>query len=324
MKNVKPGHIVPCVCIDAGHYGKYNRSPVVPEYYESDMNWKLHLFLKAELEKLGISVITTRAEQGKDLALASRGKVSKNSDLFLSLHSNASDNESTNYVVAMYQVDDHCGEMDKQSLEIASRLSNCVAEILGAKARVWATQSDYDRDGNGYKDDYYGVLRGAHTVHTPGVILEHGFHTNKAQTLWLLDENNLKKLAVAEAKVIADWFEYRKAEDEATEETKTLPAFTVLEWQKAAIADGFKFPKYGADGKWGAECESVARKAVCKKRLTYKYKNLTRLVQKAVGASVDGLFGGKTKVAVKAYQSRNGLDADGAVGINTWKKMQGV
>ena len=25
----------------------------------------------------------------------------------------------------------------------------------------------------------------------------------------------------------------------------------VLEWQKAAIADGFSFPKYGADGKWG-------------------------------------------------------------------------
>ena len=34
------------ICIDAGHYGKYNRSPVVPEYYESDMVWKLHLMQK--------------------------------------------------------------------------------------------------------------------------------------------------------------------------------------------------------------------------------------------------------------------------------------
>lgn len=325
MKNTKPGHIVPCVCIDAGHFGKYNRSPVVPEYYESDMNWKLHLLLKAELEKLGISVITTRAEQEKDLALDLRGKASKDSDLFLSLHSNASDSESTDYVVAFYQVDDDCGEMDKQSLEISARLSNCVAEVMGCDdARYWAVKSSHDRDGNGYKDDYYGVLRGAHTVHTPGVILEHGFHTNKAQTEWLLDENNLKKLAKAEAKVIADWFEYRKEDGKPTEETKTLPAFSVLEWQKAAIADGFKFPKYGADGKWGAECESVARNAVCKQRVTYKYKNLTRLVQRAVGVSVDGLFGSKTKAAVKAYQSRNGLDDDGAVGINTWKKILGV
>lgn len=30
------------ICLDAGHYGKYNRSPAVKTYYESDMNWKLH------------------------------------------------------------------------------------------------------------------------------------------------------------------------------------------------------------------------------------------------------------------------------------------
>ena len=102
------------------------------------------------------------------------------------------------------------------------------------------------------------------------------------------------------------------------------PVFSVLEWQKAAIADGFEFPKYGADGEWGAECASVAEKAVCKKRLTYKYKNLTRLVQRAVGASVDGKFGRDTKKLVIAYQKRNGLTADGEVGINTWKKILGV
>ena len=48
------------VCIDAGHYGKYNQSPVIKSYYESEMTWKLHLSLKAELESYGIEVITTR------------------------------------------------------------------------------------------------------------------------------------------------------------------------------------------------------------------------------------------------------------------------
>lgn len=106
-------------------------------------------------------------------------------------------------------------------------------------------------------------------------------------------------------------------EDEAS-------AFTVKDWQDAAIADGFEFPKYGADGEWGAECESVARKAICKQRLTYKYKNLTRLVQQTVGVSVDGKFGSDTKKAVKDYQGKHDLEADGEVGINTWKKMLGV
>ena len=45
------------ICIDAGHYGKYNRSPVVPEYYESDMVWKLHLMQKEILEGYGLSLI---------------------------------------------------------------------------------------------------------------------------------------------------------------------------------------------------------------------------------------------------------------------------
>ena len=47
------------ICLDAGHFGKYNRSPVLSSYYESDMNWKLHLLLKAALERYGIEVITT-------------------------------------------------------------------------------------------------------------------------------------------------------------------------------------------------------------------------------------------------------------------------
>lgn len=45
------------VCLDAGHYGKYNRSPAVSSYYESDMTWKLHNYLKKELEAFGIVVL---------------------------------------------------------------------------------------------------------------------------------------------------------------------------------------------------------------------------------------------------------------------------
>lgn len=98
----------------------------------------------------------------------------------------------------------------------------------------------------------------------------------------------------------------------------------VKDWQLASIADGYKFPKYGADGIWGAECESVAKGAICKKRLTYTNRNLTKIVQRAVGVTVDGLFGKNTDRAVRAYQGSNGLTVDGCVGINTWKKILGV
>lgn len=108
------------------------------------------------------------------------------------------------------------------------------------------------------------------------------------------------------------------------EAMKGKPVCTVKEWQLAAIADGFKFPRYGADGMWGAECASVAKKAVVKKRLVYTNKNLTRIVQKAVGTTVDGKFGNNTKKAVVAYQKEKGLVADGEVGINTWLKILNI
>lgn len=116
----------------------------------------------------------------------------------------------------------------------------------------------------------------------------------------------------------------------AVEQPKLTPApkpsinIVVKEWQTAAIADGFKFPKYGADGIWGAECESVAKAAVCKKRWLYINKNLTRIVQRKVGVAVDGLFGKNTDTAVRNFQKANGLAVDGCVGINTWKKILGV
>ena len=101
---------------------------------------------------------------------------------------------------------------------------------------------------------------------------------------------------------------------------------SVKEWQQAAIKDGFKL-KSGADGIWGSECEAVAKKAICKKRIVYKYKNLTKLVQRIVGlkgADIDGKFGTATKNAVKEWQGLVGLTADGIVGYNTWKKFLGV
>lgn len=95
---------------------------------------------------------------------------------------------------------------------------------------------------------------------------------------------------------------------------------SVLEWQKAAVADGFTFPRYGIDGQWGSECEDVAKKAIIKKRITgYKYQNLTKIVQRAVGVTEDGKCGKDTKSAIAAYQRIHELKEDGCVGLDTWK-----
>ena len=50
---------------------------------------------------------------------------------------------------------------------------------------------------------------------------------------------------------------------------------------------------------------------------------LVKEVQRAVGVKVDGVYGPDTVKAVKAYQKKNGLTADGIVGAKTWEKING-
>ena len=75
--------------LDAGHYAKYNRSPVLPDYWESDFTWKLCKYLKEELQKYAsVKVGTTRSDKNKDLEVYQRGLKAKGYNLFISLHSN--------------------------------------------------------------------------------------------------------------------------------------------------------------------------------------------------------------------------------------------
>jgi D-alanyl-D-alanine carboxypeptidase len=53
-------------------------------------------------------------------------------------------------------------------------------------------------------------------------------------------------------------------------------------------------------------------------------KKTVKVSQKAVGVEVDGKFGNGTKNAVIKWQKLMGLNADGVVGYNTWKKILGV
>ena len=186
------------ICLDAGHVGsKYNQSPVVKTYYESAMVWKLHLKLKAELETRGFEVITTRADIDTDLGVYERGAASKGCNVFISLHSNACSTESVDYPV-VYRAYDNLNDVDVLALQIAKK----IGELMGTnQAGRTATRK------NSAGGEYYGVLRGARAVGTPFyMLIEHSFHTNTAATKWLSVDANLDKLAVAEAKLLADYF----------------------------------------------------------------------------------------------------------------------
>ena len=274
------------ICIDAGHYGKYNRSSAVKEYYESDMTWKLHLLLKEHLEQYGFLVITTRSKKEVDKALYDRGKTAKGCDLFLSLHSNATGsgtNESVDRVdiYAPYSGKGH---------DIAQKLADCIAKTMGTKQKGYVKTRKSGKGG-----EYYGVIRGAVAVGVIGLLVEHSFHTCTRSAKWLLDDANLDKLAKAEAKVIAEHYGMIAEPEKPAADDVAALGDRVLKYVKDEAV------MTGADV---AELQS---------RLN------------ALGHScgeVDGSFGPQTKKGLRAFQKAAGIKVDGMFGPESLKALE--
>ena len=282
------------ICLDAGHYGKANRSPAVKTYYESDMNWKLHLLLKSELESRGFEVITTRPTQDKDLGLSARGKKSKGCALFLSLHSNAPGNavrEDLDYPLVIVM-------LDGKGHALGRKFADCIAKTMGTKQGGRLTTK------KGKSGEYYGVLRGAASVGTMGMILEHSFHTNTRSTKWLLDENNLAKMAKAEADIIAEYFGVGESKTPTSGKEEQKP----VEEKEEVCSVNIKVLKNGAKG---AEVKSLQILLI-----GYGYS--------CGSYGADGSFGTATDKAVREFQKAKGLTVDGACGPKTWAKLLGV
>ena len=185
------------ICLDAGHYGKYNRSPAVAEYYESDMTWKLHKKLKAQLEGYGFEVRVTREKKAADRALFERGFAAKGCDLFISIHSNAAGSRADESVDRV----DVYAPISGKGHDIARKLADVIAETMGTKQKGYV-KSRKGSSGN----DYYGVIRGATAAGVPGLLVEHSFHTCTRSAKWLLEAANLDRLAAAEARILAEYY----------------------------------------------------------------------------------------------------------------------
>jgi len=194
------------ITLDPGHGRTGNPYPPQKGYYEGTQMWKLANFLKVELEKYGFEVITTRPNLNDNPSLSARGQLAgKNgSALFLSLHSNApasaSDTKPTGSIV-------YYSLTDTKNKVFADLIGNKVSEVMGHYYRGSLT-----RVGSSGAD-YYGVIRAAaQSGCKAAFIVEHGFHTNIKDSAFLIVDANLQKLAVEEAKVIAQYFGQEKKE----------------------------------------------------------------------------------------------------------------
>ena len=293
------------VYLASGHGGA-DPGAVANGMREKDSNLVVMLKCKSEMERHGVKVICNRT---KDVEVSLADKVAQanksDAEIALSFHSNAGGGDG---------------------FEVYYYSTSANGKKLAALCEKYVKQMGQNSRGLKSGNHLYFIKQTA----MPAVLVESYFLDNKTDVKIGDTRAEQERFGVAYAKAVLEYLDiaYKpKEETKPAAPTKTpekTPMITVLEWQKAAIKDGFRFPKFEADGEWGNECASVARQAVVRKRTTYMYKNLTTLVQKVVGVKQDGLCGPDTDKAIIAYQKKHGLTADGAVGIKSWKKMLGV
>ncbi|MFQ8872828.1 MAG: hypothetical protein ACLR7J_09210 [[Ruminococcus] torques] len=126
--------------------------------------------------ELNPSYWATRTNQNTDRALYERGAASKGCNLFISVHSNAVGNgvnESVDYPVAYVL-------LNGSSTDIGLKLAKVVESVMGT------AQNGRTATRRGTNGEYYGVLRGANAVGTPGIIMEHSLGT-QSRLKWELN-----------------------------------------------------------------------------------------------------------------------------------------
>lgn len=179
------------ILLDAGHSeGKaHNRGSVIGN--EGDNNYSYSLVLKKALEKYkNVKVSLTRNKPSDNPSLASRGKKANGYDLFISLHSNATDN----YKVRGVETFD---DVTKRNQKLATLINDSIAKVFSVNRGVKYKVSQYN-----HKEDYYGVLRSNGAKY--GMLIEHGFHTNYDDCYIYV--NKREEIANATVKAIAEYY----------------------------------------------------------------------------------------------------------------------
>lgn len=294
------------VCIDAGHGGK-DTGAVNGKRKERNDNLEMALKLQNLLTKQGVKVVMTRANDTNP-TLAQRTSLANKEkcDLFLSLHRDSfpNANGATVYVYS---------KASQKTQDYGKAILDAVVDASGFSSR------GVKKGAANYTD--YAVNR---DTAMPACLLELGFISSALDNSTFDRKKDAIALAITKAICKQLGVTYKQEVVKPVVQTPKAYKPTIKEFQQALIKDGYRLLKFGADGYWGNETLQAATNAILKRSFIYRNKNLTAIIQKAVGVTADGKYRADTEKAVKAYQKANGLTADGIVGISTYKKILGV
>lgn len=203
------------VVLDPGHGGAEagaRRTWGGVTYKEEEIVLKLSKYTKKELEKYaGVKVYMTRTT-ARTMSLEERVNyaASVNATVLISQHINSTAQEETTATGAL--VFGPSGNYRPSQASETRRISQAILaglETVGMKNN--GIVYNYSQTGNTYPNgklaDYYGIVRRSVLAGFPGMIVEHGFVSNPSDCTRFYGSNaKIKKMAVAEAKAIAQYY----------------------------------------------------------------------------------------------------------------------
>lgn len=206
------------VVVDAGHYTGYNPG-VAAGYTEGDWSMRQARADKTALESYGFQVVLTRDENSNP-GLYDRGQMAVKAGqagnyaavVFMSDHTDACEYDSSVSGVSAIT----SAHLSNSNMQLIQSVMQSVADEMNFVTGVTGIRGIETRmnpDGT----DYYGVLRGAVSGATSpseaankpvqyAFILEHGFHTNPAECLYMTTDSHIQAVAQAKARAFAAFF----------------------------------------------------------------------------------------------------------------------
>lgn len=310
------GNVV--VVLDPGHDGTHGGSSA-NGFVEAQLNLKIAQYCKAELEEYyGVTVYMTRDSAscpngGGDnkSCFQRRADIARDmgANLFVSLHNNYSSASSASGAEIWYPNQNY----NPWTSQVGGSAASCILEqltSLGLKGRgTQIRNANEDKYPDGSAADYYAVIRHCKEYGIPGIIVEHAFMSNSSDAAnFLSNDEGLKKLGVADATGIAQYFglkkekpeEYSAVFDAAYYADRYPDLKTAFGNDDSALLQ--HFIQYGmAEGRQGSSQFDV-----------YSYKNLYPDLRAA--------FGNNLKSYYMHYISSGKSEGRKATGVNTLQK----
>ena len=197
------------VVLDPGHGGT-DPGTAHNGLAEKDLNLKIALYAKAELEQYGnVKVYLTRST---DTYVGLEDRVSYaqsvGAKVFVSIHVNYDADSSVEGAEIYYPNTNYNATVSVQGADLATKVLNNL-KTLGLQARGIKTRDCMDHSAqyqyaDGSQADYYSVIRNCKKAGIPGIITEHAFISNiEDVTKHLSSNEQLQQLGIADATGIA-------------------------------------------------------------------------------------------------------------------------